>query len=64
MPLPAVIRFIAPGTISSALPSLSRCITRPSNKIGDGGEPDVWVWSYIEALTTQKLHRPHLIEKR
>ena len=32
MPLPAVIRFIAPGVISSALPSLSRCMMRPSNR--------------------------------
>ena len=32
MPRPAVIRFIAPGVISSALPSLSRCMMRPSNR--------------------------------
>ena len=32
MPRPAVIRFMAPGVISSALPSLSRCMMRPSNR--------------------------------
>lgn len=32
MPRPAVIRFIAPGLISSAFPSLSRCMMRPSKR--------------------------------
>jgi hypothetical protein len=32
MPRPAVMRFICPGTISSALPSLSRCIDEANHR--------------------------------
>ena len=63
MPRPAVIKFIAPGWISWMLPSLSRCMMRAVEQIGDGGEPDMRMRPHVHALAGHELHRAEMIEE-
>jgi hypothetical protein len=63
MPLPGGHQVHRAGRDLLLLPSLSRCMMRAVEQIGDGGEPDMRMRPHVHALPGDELHRPHLIEE-
>ena len=63
MPLPAVIKLIAPGSITLRLPMRIAVLDRAVEQISDGGEVDVRVRPHVHPLTGVEPRRAELVDE-
>ena len=63
MPLPAVIRLIAPGSITACDADAVAMLDRAVEQIGDGGEVDVRMRPDVHALARRQPRRAEFVDE-